>query len=64
MVNSANTKKLAEILGLSPRTLEYWRMVGTGPPFVKLGSRVIYDLDAVSDWIRSRSSDVNAGLES
>jgi excisionase family DNA binding protein len=43
----------AELLRLSERTLERWRVVGGGPVFCKLGKRVLYrriDLDA---WIAS-----------
>lgn len=32
----------AEILRVSPRTLQGWRHRGDGPPFVKLGSAVRY----------------------
>lgn len=39
----------AELLRLSPRTLERHRVAGTGPMFVKAGRRVLYrqlDLEA------------------
>lgn len=35
--------------GVSPRTLESWRLRGKGPAWVKVGDRVVYlvsDLDA------------------
>jgi hypothetical protein len=32
----------AELLRLSERTLERWRVSGDGPMFVKLGRRVMY----------------------
>jgi len=45
-----NQKQAAELLGVSPRTLENWRQRGGGPPYTKIGkSRVVYeseDLDA------------------
>jgi predicted DNA-binding transcriptional regulator AlpA len=44
----------AEFLRLSPRTLERYRVAGTGPRYCKLGRRVAYreaDLDA---WIAAR----------
>lgn len=34
--------KAAEALGLSPRTLQRWRVEGRGPAFLKLGKRVAY----------------------
>nr|WP_231373888.1 helix-turn-helix domain-containing protein [Thioalkalivibrio sp. ALE11] len=42
-------QQAAEYLHLSPRTLIRWRNMRKGPPWVKLGHRVIYrraDLDA------------------
>ncbi len=42
----------AEILGLSPRTLESWRVTGTGPRFVRLGRRAIrYRRAELERWI-------------
>ena len=37
-------RQLAARWGLSEKTLERWRMLGTGPAFLKLGSRVLYSL--------------------
>lgn len=34
--------QLAARWGLSEKTLERWRMLGTGPVFIKLGGRVLY----------------------
>lgn len=46
----------AELLDMSPRTLELWRRAGSGPRFVKVGRSVRYrpeDLDAfVSERVR------------
>ena len=39
-------KDAAERLGLSPRTLQAWRVSGGGPVYRKIGRRVAY---AVSD---------------
>ena len=57
MTRIANTKETAQKIGLSPRTLERWRLIQEGPPFCKLGSRVVYDLQAVEDWLSSCQSD-------
>lgn len=35
------TEQAAAFLGLSPRTLEDWRLRGGGPVFRKLGSRLV-----------------------
>ncbi len=45
----------AEILGVSTSALAKWRMNGlNGPSFVKLGTKVKYDLETVRAWIESR----------
>lgn len=35
-------EELAQLWGMSWATLRKWRCEGKGPPFVKLGSRVVY----------------------
>jgi hypothetical protein len=34
----------------SPRTLERWRTLGTGPAFVKIGARVGYRQSAINQF--------------
>jgi predicted DNA-binding transcriptional regulator AlpA len=46
-----NTKAEADRLNLSPKTLENWRSIGVGPPFLKLGARVVYDEIEVDKWL-------------
>ena len=49
----------AELLNLSPRTLQRFRVEGRGPKFVKLGKRVFYleaDLRAYVDACRRQST--------
>jgi hypothetical protein len=45
----------AEILRLSPRTLERMRLVGSGPRFVKAGRRVLYNVDLINEWIKTQT---------
>jgi excisionase family DNA binding protein len=33
---------VAELLGISERTLEFWRYQGRGPAFLRVGKRVRY----------------------
>jgi hypothetical protein len=40
----------AELLGLSKRTLERFRLEGYGPPFRKFGRRVLYARSDVLSW--------------
>ena len=44
----------AKLLRHTERTLEKWRVRGEGPPFLKIGRRVLYDRAAVIAWARSR----------
>lgn len=47
------TAELAEILGLKPNTLEIWRSKNIGPPYKKIGGRVLYDPEEIEDFIHS-----------
>jgi len=54
-----DTKSAAQILceggkGLSPRTLEKWRVLGVGPAFVKFGSRVMYSERDLEIWAEAQ----------
>ena len=46
----------AELLSLSPRTLEKMRLTGDGPPFIKLGRHraVRYRESDLQAWIEGR----------
>jgi hypothetical protein len=45
----------AEILRLSPRTLERHRVAGTGPKFMKAGARVLYAEDELRGWLTANT---------
>ena len=60
---TANTQQIAERLGISVRTLENWRLVGSGPPYHKLGSRVLYDIATVDRWFEDQKSDPQEVLQ-
>lgn len=49
-----NQKELARRWTISHRTLERWRWVGEGPPFMKIGGRVIYRLEDIVAFEHSR----------
>lgn len=46
--------QLARRWGLSPRTLERWRWIGTGPAFLKIGGRVAYRVEDIEAWETQR----------
>jgi hypothetical protein len=42
-----NQVALSRRWNLSPRTLERWRWLNQGPPYLKIGGRVVYRLDDI-----------------
>lgn len=50
-----DTKQAAEILNLSPRTLERWRIEGKGPEYRKFGKRVTYSQAALFEWAEEQA---------
>ncbi len=49
-----NRMEAAGFLAISPRTLEKWAVTGDGPPFYKLGGRVLYEQSDLEAWIASK----------
>ncbi len=46
--------EVAELLDMSPRTLQGWRVQGKGPPFEKFGRSVRYNSTALHAWIAAQ----------
>jgi hypothetical protein len=42
---------LAKLLGVTPLTLARWDETRIGPPRIKVGKLVLYDLDKLPDWL-------------
>jgi len=55
-INSAilSTKQAAHYLGLSPSTLAKLRLSGDGPVFIKMRSRVGYQISSLDEWLAQR----------
>ena len=49
-----NQTEAAELLRLSERTLERWRVEGMGPPFRRFGRRIVYARADLERWADSR----------
>ena len=49
-----STREAADWLGLSPRTLDRYRVSGEGPVFHRFGGRVRYLLIDLEDWAQAR----------
>jgi hypothetical protein len=50
-----STSQAAELLHVSPRTLEKWRVAGAGPVYLKIGRLCFYDDDAIKEWLTTRT---------
>ncbi len=44
----------ATLTGLSISTLNKLRLTGTGPTYLKLGRKVVYEVAAVEAWLASK----------
>lgn len=58
-----NQHELSKRWKLSPRTLERWRWLGTGPRYHKIGGRVIYRMEDIEVWEQDRSFSCTAQQE-
>ena len=47
-------RETAALLGLSPRTLDGYRVTGDGPAFHRFGSRVLYARFDVEAWVKAK----------
>ena len=46
-----STPDAARYIGLAYATLKKWRSTGDGPPYVRLGTRVVYLVVDLDDWL-------------
>lgn len=44
------SKEVADRWRLSDQTLANWRHAGKGPPFIRVGSRVLYPYEGIQAW--------------
>ena len=51
-----SSKQAAAVLGISPGTLENWRVRGYGPPYIKISNLVKYEEGAVYEWIGKQTT--------
>jgi len=54
-------KEIAVMIGIAVPTLRSWRTRGGGPPFHKVGSRVLYRVEGVMAWLKGREAYSTAG---
>ena len=62
-VTHTNQGQLARRWGVSERSIERYRMEGTGPCYLKLNGRVVYNLADIEAWelTRKRHSTSQSG---
>lgn len=48
------SKGAAEMMGIAVATLNTWRCRGGGPPYLKIGKRVIYRIEDVRAYMDAR----------
>ncbi len=54
MITLLDTNQAALRLGLARATLAKYRVVGGGPPFVKLGAKVLYPEPDLAAWLAAK----------
>lgn len=59
----ASTAEAAEYSGFSSGTLCNMRTAGDSPPYVKVGRKVMYDLNRLDEWLAARSRTSTSEVE-
>ncbi len=49
--------QLARIFSVTPRTVARWGASRIGPPKIKIGKLVLFDLAKLPDWLASRETE-------
>ncbi|MGO4551258.1 helix-turn-helix transcriptional regulator [Lysobacter sp. 2RAF19] len=52
------------LAGATKSTVEAWRKRGQGPAYIRLGNRVLYPREAVSEYLRSITRERNTATVS
>jgi predicted DNA-binding transcriptional regulator AlpA len=60
-----DTDEVAEIVHMKPATLRYWRHVGKGPKFFKMGEhKVMYRQEDVEAWVMEQAGTLHQSTHS
>ena len=57
-----NQIELALRFRVSPRTLERWRWLKTGPSYHKFGGKIVYELTDVESYERRRRAETHSSI--
>ena len=55
--------EFCEVVDRSPYTAQRWRSEGAGPPYLKVGGRVLYDEQTVHEWCASHEQNSTSDYE-
>ena len=44
----------SDLMGVAPQTLARWRCEGGGPPFIRVGRKIMYAVEDITAWMNSR----------
>jgi hypothetical protein len=53
----ATAERLAATLGVTVRTLCRWHAARIGPPKIKIGKLILFDLAKLPDWLATRETE-------
>jgi len=63
MADLLTEREAADIIRRPGETLRYWRWRGEGPPWFKLGRRVVYDRADLETWIDAQKRSTGTGVD-
>ena len=49
-------EELAQLLGVSARTVDRWHSLRSGPPRIAIGRLILYNLESVRAWLQAKES--------
>ncbi|MGE7207044.1 helix-turn-helix domain-containing protein [Sphingomonas sp. NPDC019816] len=49
-----STSEAAPLIGVAPKTLMNWRVLGVGPHHIRAGRKVAYDVNDIEAWKAAR----------
>jgi len=60
LTNRLTTAELASELKRSPETIMRWRRQRSGPPYLRIQGRVLYDRAQVENWLQQQAVNAEA----
>jgi predicted DNA-binding transcriptional regulator AlpA len=55
--NLMSEDELCKALGLTKPTLQTWRSLRKGPPWIKVGRNIFFDKQKVESWLQAQTRD-------